>query len=149
MIARLDAPRSRRALRAARTPRHTATMTEARIRASIEAFISAWNEVDVLRRHQLLERACAHDIVFRTTGRRVEGRAELEALMADFRRRCPADRAELTSAVDVQGSLFRYAGVVVGPDGPRGENYDAGECDDEGRIRLVLTFPGAALPARA
>lgn len=27
-----------------------------------------------------------------------------------------------------------------------GETLDAGECDDEGRIRLLLTFVGAALP---
>src|SRR5262249_48945912 len=107
-------------------------------------YIAAWNERDATRRMRLLEQACADDLVLRTSGRRVGGRAELDAMIAAFQRRCPGDRAVLSSPIDVQGNLFRYTGIVEGP--TVGDAFDAGECDDDGRIRVLLTFVGAALP---
>jgi hypothetical protein len=115
---------------------------ETRIRASIAAFVAAWNEHDPAERMRLIEQACAEDLVLRTPGRRIHGRGELDALMADFQRRRPGERAVFASAVDVQGSLFRYSGIVEGASG--GESFDAGECDDAGRIRLLLSFVGPA-----
>ena len=86
----------------------------------------------------------------RTPGKRIDGRGELDALIADFQERRPGERAVLSSAVDVQGNVFRYAGMVEGSTRARGgEVFDAGECDDDGRIRLLLTFVGAVLPARS
>jgi len=123
-------------------------MIETRIRANIEAYIAAWNEPDGERRLRLLEQACADDVVLRTPGRRIAGRAELDAMMADFQRRRPGERAVLSSAIDVQGLLFRHAGKVEGASVARGENFDAGECDEDGRIRLLLTFTGSELPSR-
>ncbi|MFO0668103.1 MAG: hypothetical protein U0235_00560 [Polyangiaceae bacterium] len=90
-------------------------MSADRIRASIEAYIAAWNEPDSASRAQLLERACADDLVVRTGGKRMIGRGELDALIVDFQRRRPGNRAVLASVVDVQGGLFRYAGVVEAP----------------------------------
>jgi hypothetical protein len=124
-------------------------MIEARIRASIDSFVAAWNERDAAQRMRLLERACTEDVLMRTSGRRVIGRDELGAFIADFQRRRPGARAAFSSAVDVQGNLFRYSGVVEGPAGdPGGEALDAGECDEDGRIRLVLSFVGVGLPPR-
>lgn len=124
-------------------------MSEARIRASIEAYVAAWNEHDAARRMRLIEQACAEDLAMRTPGRRVDGRGQLDALIADFQARRPDLRAVFTSAIDVQGHVFRYAGVAEGPHGPAGETLDTGECDDDGRIRVLLTFVGSALPAGA
>jgi hypothetical protein len=121
-------------------------MIEARIRASIEAFVAAWNERDAAQRMRLIEHACAEELVMRTPGRRIEGRRELDALIADFQQRRPGERAVLSSAIDVQGLLFRYAGIVEGSTIARGDTLDAGEADDDGRIRVLLTFVGAALP---
>ncbi len=119
-------------------------MSEARIRASVEAFVAAWNERDAEARMRLIERGCAEDVVMRTSGRRVEGHGELDALIADFQARHPGARAVLASAVDVQGRLFRYAGVVGGPTEARGATtLDTGACDDEGKICVLLTFVGA------
>jgi hypothetical protein len=124
-------------------------MLDARIRTSIEAYVAAWNELDGAERARLIERACAEDVLVRTPGRRVVGRAGLDALMADFQGRRPGARAVFSSAVDVQGHVFRYAGVVEDATGARaGESFDAGECDDEGRIRVLLTFTGTTLPPR-
>lgn len=127
-----------------------ALMGEPHIRASVEAYIAAWNEKDASARRRLLERSCAEDVVLRTSGRRCVGRAELDALVDEFQRRRPGDRAVLVGDVDVQGHLFRLVGVVESATGARsGESFDAGECDDEGRIRLLLTFAGTLPPGPA
>jgi hypothetical protein len=124
-------------------------MIEARVRASIEAFVAAWNEHDAAERMRLIEQACAADLRMRTPGKRIDGRGELDALIADFQARRPAARAVLASAVDIQGHVFRYAGIVEGVTlAGGGETLDAGECDEDGRIRLLLSFVGTALPAR-
>ena len=118
-------------------------MSETGIRASIEAFVAAWNERDATRRAERLEQACVADVHFRTSGRAVHGRSELDALIADFQRRMPGARAVFASAIDVQGRLFRYAGAVEDANGARiGEAFDAGECDDDGKIRVFFTFVG-------
>jgi hypothetical protein len=123
-------------------------MIEARIRASIEAYVAAWNERDAAQRMRLIELACAEDLLMRTPGRRIRGRAELDALIANFQARRPGERAVFSSAIDVQGYAFRYAGLVEDSTGARsGETFDAGECDEDGRIRVLLTFVGAALPS--
>lgn len=124
-------------------------MIEARIRASIEAYVAAWNEHDATQRMRLIEHACAEDLLMRTPGKRIDGRGQLDALIADFQQRRPRERAVLSSAVDVQGNVFRYVGIVEGSTSARGgETFDAGECDEDGRIRLLLSFVGAALPSR-
>jgi hypothetical protein len=123
-------------------------MIEGRIRASIEAYVAAWNERDPAQRMRLVEQACAEDLHMRTPGKRIEGRAQLDALIADFQERRPGERAVLSSAIDVQGNVFRYSGIIEGSTIARGDTLDAGECDDDGRIRLLLTFVGAALPSR-
>lgn len=125
-------------------------MIEARIRASIDAYVAAWNEADAAARMRLIEHACAEDFSMRTPGmRRVRGRAELDAMIADYQQRRPGERAVMSSAVDVQGSIFRYTGRVEGATVPRGDALDVGECDEDGRIRLLLTFAGATLPGSA
>jgi hypothetical protein len=53
-------------------------MTDARIRASIEAYIAAWNEHDDMQRMRLIEQACAEDLLMRTSGARINGRSQLD-----------------------------------------------------------------------
>ena len=125
-------------------------MSEARIRASVEGYVAAWNERDVAKRKSFIERGCAEDLRMRTPGKRINGRAELDVLIADFQRRRPRERAVLLSVIDVQGHVFRFAGRVEGgPVTPGGDAFDAGACDEDGRIQVLLSFVGAALPSRA
>jgi hypothetical protein len=122
-------------------------MNDPRVRSSIEAYIAAWNEHDPEERARLLERACADDFRILTPGRCFRGRAGLDALIAEFQKRRPGDRACLRSAVEIHESTFRYVGVVESEGGAQlGENLDTGEHDAEGRLVLVLTFAGAAPP---
>jgi hypothetical protein len=97
---------------------------------------------------RIIEQACAEDLLMRTPGKRIDGRAQLDALIADFQERRPGERAVLSSAIDLQGNVFRYSGIIEGSTIARGDTLDAGECDDDGGIRLLLTFVGAALPSR-
>lgn len=121
-------------------------MSDPRVRANIEAFVAAWNERDASLRAPLLERACAEGFRMITAGRCVYGRDGLDALIADFHRRRPGDRARFASAVEVHAHTFRYLGAVERPDGPPLFNLDTGEHDGEGRLLLVLTFAGATPP---
>lgn len=124
-------------------------MTDARIRASIEAYVAAWNEHDATKRMQLIEQACAEDVHLRTPGKPIDGRQALDALMVDFQKRRPGSRAVFSSGIDIQGSVFRYTGVAEDSAGARGgEAFDAGECDEEGRIRFLLSFVGTSVPSQ-
>lgn len=131
--------------RAAAT-RHRRSMDEQRARASIDGYIAAWNETDAARRGTLLAAAVSDDIRFVTPGTVVIGRDALDARMDDFQRRRPGQRAVLASAVEIlRTGAFRYVGAVEGPGvASPTDVLDVGECDEHGRIRLLLTFPGAA-----
>lgn len=116
------------------------------MRACIETYVAAWNEDDAARRHAFIETACSPELRFVTGGRAV-GRDELDRMIAAFRQRTPGARAVFTSSVDIQGRLFRYSGRAESSTGaPLGDALDAGECDEDGRIRVLLTFVGVSLP---
>lgn len=119
-------------------------MNDQRVRSSIEAYVAAWNEHDPEARGRLVERACADDFRILTPGRCMRGRAGLDALIAEFQKRRPGDRARLASVVEIHESTFRYVGVVESEGSAPVETLDTGEHDAEGRILLVLTFAGAA-----
>ena len=123
-------------------------MSAERIRSSILAYAAAWNEPDAEKRAELIGQACSDAVRIVAPGQELRGRAALDAAIVDFQRGRPGDRARLTSAIEVQHHAFRFVGRVDGSSGaPAIEMLDAGECDEDGRIRLILTFVGAA-PAR-
>jgi hypothetical protein len=121
------------------------------IKRAVTSYAAAWAERDPARRADLLARAVTEDvrIVIGAGNREIRGRAALEEEIIAFHRRAPeVRRVRVTSGIDVQGSLCRFTGVAEGPDGASGpEASDACECDASGRIRLVLTFAGVALPS--
>lgn len=132
----------------ARDASYARAMLDARIRSAIEAYVAAWAETDASARKVLLERACADDFHMRTPGRAIDGRDALDALITEFQRRYPGARAVLSSVIDVQSTCFRYTGRVEGTPSPLPDALDVGESDESGRIRILLSFVGAALPTR-
>ncbi|MCA9556772.1 MAG: hypothetical protein KC933_42505, partial [Myxococcales bacterium] len=71
----------------------------------------------------------------------------LLALITEFQERRPHLRAVLSSDIDIQGHLFRYLGVLENERGePVAGALDAGMCDADGRIQILLTFVGWAPP---
>jgi hypothetical protein len=119
------------------------------IKRAVASLAAAWAERDPARRADLLASAVTDDVrmVMGAGKREIRGRAAFEAEIVGLQLRMPDVRVRMTSGIDVQGSLCRFTGVVEGPQGQIGpEASDAGECDASGRIRLLFTFAGAALP---
>ena len=119
------------------------------IKHAVASYAAAWAERDSARRADLLANAVTDDvrIVIGAGKRDIRGRAALEAEIVGFLQRVPDVRVRMTSGIDVQGNLCRFTGVVEGPQGQIGpEASDACECDASGRIRLLFTFAGVALP---
>jgi hypothetical protein len=119
------------------------------IKHAVASYAAAWAERDSARRADLLANAVTDDvrIVMGAGKREIRGRAALEAEIVDLQRRMPVVRVRMTSGIDVQGNLCRFTGVPEGPQGQIGpEASDACECDASGRIRLLFTFAGVALP---
>jgi hypothetical protein len=120
------------------------------IKHAVESLAAAWAERDPARRADLLASAVTDDfrMLIGAGKREIRGRAAFEAEIVSVQRRVPdLLRVRVTSGIDVQGNLCRFTGVVEGPQGQIGPvASDACECDESGRIRLLLTFTGDALP---
>jgi len=130
------------------SPRYARVMSDA-IKRAVASLAAAWAERDPARRADLLASAVTEDIrmVMGAGKRETQGLAAFEAEIVRLQQRVPVVRVRVTSGIDVQGNLCRFTGVVEGPQGPIGtEASDACECDASGRIRVLFTFAGAALP---
>ncbi len=115
------------------------------IEAAVLAYVAAWNEDDPNQRRKLLESCWATSGTFTTGQRQLVGRDALLAAIADFRRRCPGDRAVLIGEVREQQGYFRVSGCVERPDGTTyGAVTDFGEVDSSGRIVSIVTFADRA-----
>ena len=119
------------------------------IKHAVANLAAAWSERDPARRADFIASAVTDDfrMVIGAGKREIRGRAAFEDEIVRFQERVPVVRVRVSSGIDVQGDLCRFTGVVEGPQGPIGlEAWDACECDASGRIRLLFTFVGAALP---
>jgi hypothetical protein len=112
------------------------------IERAVETYIKAWSERDPAVRARLLEACFASDGRVVTRSREIRGRAALASLIGSFLSDPQFVRIRATSAIDAQGTTFRFRGVAERSDGTSVEAFDAGEIDASGRISLVLTFPG-------
>jgi hypothetical protein len=119
------------------------------IEEAVANYVAAWNEPDPAPRARLLEQAVAEDVRIALDRREVRGRGAVAAEIAELHRRLPGVRGRLSTAVDVQGNVCRFAAQVERADGTSvAEMLDACECDASGRLRLILTFAGASIPRR-
>jgi hypothetical protein len=119
------------------------------IKRAVLSLAAAWGEPDPMRRADMIARAVTEDVrmVLGAGKREIRGRAAWEAEIVALQQRSPGVRVRMTSGIDVQGNLCRFTGVAEGPQGQIGpEASDACECDESGRIRLLFTFAGTALP---
>ncbi len=115
------------------------------IEVAVTSYIAAWNEYDAGRRHALLSSAVAENIYIAIGGREVVGRSALEDEITSFHRTFPEARGRLSTMIDVQERVCRFAAVVEQPDGSRlAEMFDACTCDTSGRTTRIITFSGVA-----
>jgi hypothetical protein len=112
------------------------------VQTAVETYIRAWSEPDPAVRGAMIEACFAEDGRMVTRSREIRGRAALAEEMARIRADPRIRRIRLTSAIDAQGTTFRFRGAVEHHDGAMFEAFDAGEVDASGRISLLLTFAG-------
>jgi hypothetical protein len=115
------------------------------IELAVDTYIRAWNERDRAVRQMMVDECFAADGRFVTRLREVRGRAALVELMSQLMGAPEVLGIRVTSAVDAQGTTFRFRAVVDHRDGTSQETFEAGEIDAKGRISLILTFPGPLL----
>jgi hypothetical protein len=113
------------------------------VEVAVDTFICAASERDPAARARLIDACFAAEGRIVTRSREIRGRAAIVAELA----RAHADplflRIRLTSAIDAQGTTFRYRAAADRRDGTSPEHFDAGEIDGAGQISLILTFAGA------
>jgi hypothetical protein len=105
-------------------------------------YVEAWQEPDPAARARLLEACFAADGRIVAPGSLIRGRAALSSSIDDFLARGLS--AHLASAIDAQGSLFRFRAIAKDRDGRLVfDGFDAAEVDADGRIAVLLAFSGA------
>jgi hypothetical protein len=112
------------------------------VQIAVETYVRMAGERDPAVRAQLLDACFAQNGRMVTRSRELRGRKALAEMFA----RAHADPefvgVRVISAIDAQGTTFRYRAVVDRRDGTAAESFDAGEIDADGRICLLLTFAG-------
>jgi hypothetical protein len=98
-------------------------------------------EPDAPVRARLVEQCFAADGRFVMSNREIRGRAALLALMERVHADPNLQRIRVLG-LDVRDKTFRLLAAADFRDGTSPETLDAGEVDENGLIRLVLTFTG-------
>lgn len=112
------------------------------VQVAVDTYIRAACERDPRVRAELLEACFAADGRMVTASREIRGRAAIAEMFDQFLASPDVLGIRVTSAVDAHRTTFRYRAVADMKDGRSLEAFDAGEIDEEGRIRLILTFAG-------
>ncbi len=106
-------------------------------------YIAAWQEPDSALRAPMIEACFAEAGRLVTRSGEIRGRAALAAAMEKFFADPRGPSVRIVSAVDAEGSTFRFHALAVFRDGSAmPEVFDAGLVDTDGRIALILTFAG-------
>jgi hypothetical protein len=106
-------------------------------------YVALWAEPDPAARARILEACFAADARLVTPGTRIIGRAALADAVDRFLADPRGLVARLTSAIDLQGPLFRFHSVVEDRDGNViAKGFDAGEVGADGRIAVLFAFSG-------
>src|ERR1700704_7142350 len=127
-----------------------AAMSEA-IRQTVVAcvldYVAAWNEPNVARRLQILERCWAEDGGYVDPNVELRGRAALCEHIAKVHAGRPGARIEMMSGADLHHNVVRFLWRLVRADGGFGEtSIDFGEVDARGRLTKIVGFSGAWPP---
>jgi len=117
------------------------------VEVAVATYVRAASERDADRRARLLDTCLAEDARFVTRSRVYRGRAEIAQMLARGLSDPELVGIRIASAIDAQGTTFRYRAVADRRDGSSAESFDAGEIDSNGQICLILAFAGALADA--
>jgi hypothetical protein len=118
------------------------------ITATVDAYLSAWNERDPQRRAELIERAWSEEGRLIDPPLAGEGHAAISDMAGAMHEHYAGHEFRRTSDVDAHHDQLRFAWELVGPDGTIAvTGLDVGELAPDGRLQRVTGFFGE-LPAR-
>ena len=110
------------------------------VERAVETYVAIPNERDPAGRIALIDACWAEDgRLVAHGGGTVRGRAAIAAMFERFLADSRVVRVRLVAS-DARGTTFRFRHATDYADGTVTEGFDAGEIDDEGRIRLLLAF---------
>lgn len=112
------------------------------IENSVQSYIQAAHEPDAAKRRALIEACFAEDGRLVSRSREFRGREAVLQMFQRFFADPEVLGVRMLSAVDATGSTFRFRSAVEYRNGDSVEFFDAGEVDESGCIRLILTFAG-------
>jgi broad-specificity NMP kinase len=112
------------------------------VETAVDTYIRMWSEPDPAVRGKMLEACFAAEGRMISRNREIHGRVAFAEMMTRFLADPQLLRIRAVSAIDAQGSTFRFRAVVERRDGSILESFDAGQIDADGRISLLLTFGG-------
>jgi hypothetical protein len=111
--------------------------------ATVDTYLSAWNETDPARRVALVEQVWAADGTLTDPPLAAEGHGGISDLHAALQAQFPGHRFRRSSAVDAHHDRFRVGWELVGPDGTIAlAGLDVGELTDDGRLHSITGFFG-------
>jgi SnoaL-like domain len=117
------------------------------VTATVDTYLSAWNETDPDRRAELVGQVWAEDGTLTDPPLAAAGRPAISDLHAALQGQFPGHAFRRSSAVDAHHDRFRVGWELVGPDGTVAlAGLDVGELTEDGRLRAVTGFFGD-LPA--
>ncbi|HEU4411857.1 MAG TPA: nuclear transport factor 2 family protein [Polyangiaceae bacterium] len=111
------------------------------IEAIVTNYLNAWNETDAARRRAALEALCTADCHYADPLAVVNGRDELDALIAAVQRQFPGLTFSLAGAVDRHHAQARFTWHAAPPGAaePAAVGFDVVLLDGD-RIRSVYGF---------
>ena len=117
------------------------------VTATIDGYLSAYNEPDRARRDALIERVWAADGRLVDPPLAAEGRSAISDMAETMQGQFAGHAFRRVSGVDLHHDQVRFAWELVGPDGQVAlAGTDAGELDADGRLRRIVGFFGDLPP---
>jgi hypothetical protein len=111
------------------------------VEIAVDTYIRVFSEADPIKRAALVESCFASNGRIVTRSREIRGHAGVLEMAKRFFDDPEVLRLRVV-AIDAQNTTFRFRALTDLRDGRTLEVNDAGEIDSEGRICLLLTFPG-------
>jgi SnoaL-like domain len=111
------------------------------VETAVATYIDVFSERDPAKRAAMIDACFAENGRFVTRSRETRGRAAIAALATQLFAD-PTVTGVRVTALDAQGTTFRFRSVIDKRDGTTAEFFDAGEIDADGRIALIFTFSG-------
>ena len=117
------------------------------ITATVDRYLSAYNEQDPARRADLIGLAWAEDGRLIDPPLTGEGHGGISALADAVQTQFAGHAFRRVSGIDAHHDHFRFAWELVGPDGQVAvAGTDVGELADDGRLRRITGFFGELPP---